>query len=176
MTPNASCVRVERLDEAGAHARHAFAPHVNAFEEIARVALKEPSFDLVAELDRPLCRAFCAWLDDGSPAGFLLGAHIADELHIYSVVVDPRLRRIGAGRALTSAAIEDALACHLRLVLLEVRRSNVAAIRLYRQAAFVAVRVRKNYYEGPVEDAIEMVCELAPGALAAFDILDPSLF
>jgi ribosomal-protein-alanine N-acetyltransferase len=37
---------------------------------------------------------------------------------------------------------------------LEVRRSNVAAQRLYAKSGFQEVGVRTNYYAQPVEDAL----------------------
>jgi ribosomal-protein-alanine N-acetyltransferase len=38
--------------------------------------------------------------------------------------------------------------------MLEVRRSNMAAQRLYAKGGFSEHSVRKNYYTQPVEDAI----------------------
>ena len=46
------------------------------------------------------------------------------------------------------------------LLTLEVRRSNVAALELYRQFDFRAVGVRPNYYVDEGEDAIVMIKEL----------------
>jgi ribosomal-protein-alanine N-acetyltransferase len=48
-----------------------------------------------------------------------------------------------------------------RLVLLEVRRTNRPAMRLYRSLGFTAIGVRRRYY-GDGEDAIEMVLVLDP--------------
>ena len=44
---------------------------------------------------------------------------------------------------------------------LEVRRSNAAALRLYRRFAFRPVGVRPNYYAEDQEDAIVMLLDLA---------------
>jgi ribosomal-protein-alanine N-acetyltransferase len=46
-------------------------------------------------------------------------------------------------------------------VYLEVRRSNDAAIRLYRKHGFKSEGRRKNYYSSPVEDAVIMSLMLA---------------
>ena len=48
-----------------------------------------------------------------------------------------------------------------RLVLLEVRRSNRPAIRLYRAFGFTAMGLRRDYYADG-EDAIEMRLTLDP--------------
>ena len=48
-----------------------------------------------------------------------------------------------------------------RIVTLEVRRSNAAALRLYRRFAFRPVGVRPNYYAEDQEDAIVMLLDLS---------------
>jgi ribosomal-protein-alanine N-acetyltransferase len=93
------------------------------------------------------------------PAGFLCRWLVADECHILNVAVHPELRRGGIGIALMAEAIDEAKAKNIRLVTLEVRRSNVAARSLYRRLNFEERRLRTNYY-GPGEDAIVMELHL----------------
>jgi len=93
------------------------------------------------------------------PAGFLCRWLVADECHILNVAVHPELRRGGIGMALMAEAIGEAKAKNIRLVTLEVRRSNVAARSLYRRLNFTERRLRTNYY-GPGEDAIVMELHL----------------
>jgi [ribosomal protein S18]-alanine N-acetyltransferase len=95
----------------------------------------------------------------GQPAGFLCRWLVADECHILNVAVHPELRRGGIGMALMADAIDEAKAKNIRLVTLEVRRSNVAARSLYRRLSFKERRLRTNYY-GPGEDAIVMELHL----------------
>jgi ribosomal-protein-alanine N-acetyltransferase len=45
---------------------------------------------------------------------------------------------------------------------LEVRRSNIAALELYKEFDYRAVGVRPNYYVDEGEDAIVMVKEMKP--------------
>ena len=45
-------------------------------------------------------------------------------------------------------------------MLLEVRKSNKAAIDLYEKYQFTRLGERKNYYSNPTEDAIIMECVL----------------
>jgi len=133
----------------------------------AAIALGEEGFSIEAELSRPFTRAF-AVTHEGRAAGFLFASAVADELHVVSVVVVPSRRRLGLGRVLVDALLAHAEETSTRLLLLEVRRGNTAAIRLYRQVGFVAVRVRRSYYEDG-EDAVEMAFASDAAVLAAFD-------
>jgi [ribosomal protein S18]-alanine N-acetyltransferase len=93
------------------------------------------------------------------PWGFLCRWLVADECHILNVAVHPEVRRSGIAMALMAEAISEAKAKNIRLVTLEVRRSNVAARSLYRKLNFEERRLRTNYY-GPGEDAIVMELHL----------------
>jgi ribosomal-protein-alanine N-acetyltransferase len=50
----------------------------------------------------------------------------------------------------------------IRLVTLEVRRSNEAAIALYRKLGYRMVGVRPNYYAEEGEDAMVMERQVGP--------------
>lgn len=141
----------------------------DAVDAFAGEGLGKEAYDITGELERPYAIVWAA-AEGAEPLGFLLGSKAADELHVIDVVVKDTARRRGAGRALVDAAMTDAASQSFRIALLEVRRSNVPAIRLYRQAGFVGVRVRPKYYDSG-EDAIEMAKEIAPGALADFERL-----
>ena len=92
-------------------------------------------------------RAFlCAWV-------------VADELHVLNVATAADQRRRGHGRVLLAHALDFAAGQRVRLVLLEVRRGNAAAIGLYRAFGFTAMGIRAQYY-GDGEDAVEMVLRL----------------
>ncbi len=96
---------------------------------------------------------------NGQPAGFLCRWLVADECHILNVAVHPEYRRHGIATLLMREAITEAKAKRSQFVTLEVRRSNLAARRLYRQLDFEEQRLRRNYY-GPGEDAIVMELSL----------------
>jgi ribosomal-protein-alanine N-acetyltransferase len=139
-------------------------------EHEARRSLNDACFDLSVEVARPFAQLFAAVVDD-QVVGFLIGWSVADELHILSVVVLPEHRRRGHGRALVDRALEVADATGARVVLLEVRRGNARAIRTYRGAGFVAVGLRRDYYNDG-EDAVEMAFARDAAVLAAFDRLE----
>lgn len=149
--------------------------HRERLEATARAGLLEPSFDLAAELARPFRRVYAAWVSEEAvaespiPVGLLFASRVADELGILSVIVADTWRRRGVGRALVKVALEDEARDKItRVVLLEVRRQNLPAVRLYRSLGFVATRLRRDYYDHPPDDAVEMAAEIEPGALAAF--------
>jgi ribosomal-protein-alanine N-acetyltransferase len=133
--------------------------------EIERLAFAQPwSLDsFKRELMLPFSRVVVATQmpqttrgdSQGQPVGFLCRWLVADECHILNVAVHPELRRGGIAMALMAEAINEAKAKTIRLVTLEVRRSNVAARSLYRKLNFEERRLRSNYY-GPGEDAIVM--------------------
>jgi ribosomal-protein-alanine N-acetyltransferase len=114
------------------------------------------------ELSRPWTHAWVARLAHGDAVvGYLISWHVADELHILQVAAAVAERRKGIGRALVDEVLAYAAREGVRLVLLEVRRSNAAAIALYRRVGFIASNVRRRYYTDG-EDAVEMVLELDP--------------
>jgi ribosomal-protein-alanine N-acetyltransferase len=58
--------------------------------------------------------------------------------------------------------LQQAQALRASAVLLEVRRSNAAAISLYERYGFTGVGVRQRYYSDNGEDALVMRAQLAP--------------
>jgi [ribosomal protein S18]-alanine N-acetyltransferase len=85
---------------------------------------------------------------------------VADEVHLLNVATDPRARREGHASRMLAHIIDFGRRRDCRIVTLEVRRSNAAALRLYRRFAFRAVGVRPNYYAEDQEDAIVMLLDL----------------
>lgn len=88
----------------------------------------------------------------------------ADEAHILTVCVHPDWRRQGLGRQMMEHMLEQAEQAHAEVILLEVRPSNTAAIRLYRSMHFNEVGLRPDYYptETGREDALIMARSLIP--------------
>ncbi|MBP1635324.1 MAG: ribosomal-protein-alanine N-acetyltransferase [Acidobacteria bacterium] len=87
-------------------------------------------------------------------AGYCSYRLVADELQINNVAVRPELRGKGLGRALVESALHHGRAAGARMALLEVRRSNLAAQRLYLGLGFRQVGERLGYYSHPEEDAL----------------------
>ncbi|HLK39245.1 MAG TPA: GNAT family N-acetyltransferase, partial [Polyangiaceae bacterium] len=84
--------------------------------------------ELAGELQRPWSKRWVARDDDGDVVAFVLAWHVADELHVLNVATRADRRRRGIGRALMDALLSYSRAHRIRRLLLEVRRSNDAAI------------------------------------------------
>ncbi|MGH7914048.1 MAG: ribosomal protein S18-alanine N-acetyltransferase [Candidatus Binataceae bacterium] len=145
--------------------REATARDLPRILEIERLAFAQPwsldSFkrELMLPFSRIVIAAEAQGESRGRPAAFLCRWLVADECHILNVAVHPELRRSGIAMTLMAETIDEAKAKIIRLVTLEVRRSNVAARSLYRKLHFEERRLRSNYY-GPGEDAIVMELRL----------------
>ncbi|MEZ5288783.1 MAG: ribosomal protein S18-alanine N-acetyltransferase [Vicinamibacterales bacterium] len=139
----------------------------------AIVAIEEASFHnptgrawYVAELARPeVCAIYVLRTPDAPVAAFIAFWHVADEMHVNNLAVDPRFRNRGLGRQLLAGALEAAARMGIRRATLEVRRSNTAALRLYERAGFRVAGVRPNYYSHPVEDALLLTAAVEPPAV-----------
>jgi ribosomal-protein-alanine N-acetyltransferase len=135
--------------------------HVTAFRETDEGALERAIANLREELARPWARVWVACSGEQVIGAFVAWV-VADEVHVLDVATHPDHRRRGVGRALVKevlALAERERAVH---VYLEVRRSNVAAIALYRGAGFAAVGIRERYYAND-EDAVEMALTRGEG-------------
>ncbi len=85
---------------------------------------------------------------------------ILDEGHITVVSVNPDHRGMGFAKSLIEHMILDAKKQYINKMTLEVRKSNIAAINLYKNFDFYEVGIRPKYYIYDNEDAIIMFVEL----------------
>lgn len=81
---------------------------------------------------------------------------VHDEVHVLNVAVAPEARRRGVARALMREVERRGAGRGARIATLEVRRSNQAALELYRSLGYRKVGVRPRYYAEEGEDAIVM--------------------
>jgi ribosomal-protein-alanine N-acetyltransferase len=75
------------------------------------------------------------------------------EAHILNLCVEPAYHQQGLGRFLLTHFLRLARGAGMELMLLEVRKSNAAAIALYDRMGFRKLGVRKGYY--PANDGRE---------------------
>jgi ribosomal-protein-alanine N-acetyltransferase len=142
---------------------------LDAIAEIERHSFPTPwpreTFE--AELHREIARLIVARAPrpGGGPGpviGFCNYWLIADELHVHSIATHPDHRRAGTGGRLLAHALAEGRARGCVRATLEVRRGNAPAIALYQRAGFRGVHVRARYYQDNHEDALVMLCDLAP--------------
>ena len=88
--------------------------------------------------------------------GFVIFHVAAGVSEIYNIAVEAGHARLGIGRRLLAAAIEESQNRQASRVVLEVRKSNAGAIRFYDEFSFYVIGERKNYYSNPIEDAFVM--------------------
>jgi len=115
--------------------------------------------DLRAELALPWSRVWVAHEDGHGVVAFVVFWHVVDEVHLLNLATRAARRRQGIARVLMTAVVDYARQQGVGRVLLEVRRSNRAAVELYRALGFWAAGTRVRYYQDG-EDAIEMSLSL----------------
>ncbi len=97
---------------------------------------------------------------DGSVVAYAALWLVIDEGHVLNVAVRGRDQGKGYGKLIMSALIDLARGEGMRLMTLEVRRSNLRAQGLYHRCGFLDVGYRKRYYENNKEDALIMYMDL----------------
>lgn len=135
----------------------ASAAHVPQLQQIAQEC--GLGVDFPAELARSYALLRVAFLGD-QVVGFLLAWRAADELHLTDLGVTAAVRRRGIARQLIDDLRRLGREHASRVILLEVRATNEAALALYRSLAFVELDRRKRYYPDTDEDAVVMQLEL----------------
>lgn len=95
---------------------------------------------------------------DDKVIGFLMFIELVDNVDIIDIVVDKDYRNRNIASCLIDYMITG-LKPTVKIITLEVRKSNIIAINLYKKFDFKKVSVRKKYYGN--EDAYLMVrsCE-----------------
>lgn len=78
-----------------------------------------------------------------------------DELHITNLAVTPMFRKRGIGQRLIEYVLEVGKKNMVKKITLEVRVSNINAIRLYEKLGFKKGDLLKDYYK--IEDGIAMI-------------------
>ena len=82
---------------------------------------------------------------------------IQEEGHITNVAVHPDFRRKHIGMAIVEVMMKESRKrAGTKTFTLEARKSNTAAIELYKKFGFLEVGIRKGYYQENNEDAVIM--------------------
>jgi ribosomal-protein-alanine N-acetyltransferase len=132
--------------------------------EIERASFKAPWSSGMIKGLCALENSTCLVLDMyGSIQGYVFARTEVDEvrvLHIVNLAVEPSSRRQGYGWMILTKILERGRNEGCDWAYLEVRPSNLAAIRLYEKAGFAILRKRSHYYEDG-SDAYVMGAEIS---------------
>ena len=111
------------------------------------------------ELNSSHSLCICVRMNSGNKsiiAAYIIFWLIADEAHLHNLAVKKEYRRQGLAFMLLEAMKEIARQNEVVAQTLEVRESNIEAIKLYRKCGFVVKGVRPLYYTDTNEDALIM--------------------
>lgn len=99
---------------------------------------------------------------DSQVVAYAIVSVAAGECHLLNICIAPTEKGKGMARWLLRYILDSAVTFEAKECFLEVRPSNVPAIRLYETYGFAEVGRRKNYYPGEDgrEDALVMALKL----------------
>ena len=108
----------------------------------------------VLELSKPAGICLAA-VEGKTVVGYMICSRYDTVWHVMNIAVDPELQRKGLGSAMLTHLLAEVGDDRARYTL-EVRQSNVSAIRLYERFGFRAAGLRRRYYQDNGEDAVIM--------------------
>lgn len=82
---------------------------------------------------------------DKKVIGFLMYIELVDNIDILDIIVDEENRKQNIASCLMDYMISE-LNDTVKVITLEVRKSNIAAINLYEKFGFEIINIRKKYY------------------------------
>lgn len=132
--------------------------HVDEVTEIEASSFRTPwsKEAFVNELQRNKCAKYRVLTHVGKVIAYGGMWIIVDEAHITNIAVHPQYRGKGIGQIIVEDMINQGRNLNVASMTLEVRTSNIAAIRLYSKFGFKEEAIRKGYYADTGEDAIIM--------------------
>jgi [ribosomal protein S18]-alanine N-acetyltransferase len=117
------------------------------------------------ELESPHSHRLCARTNNekGSVvAGYIIFWLVADEIHLHDLAVGLPYKGQGIALKLMEEMTEIARRNKVRAMTLEVRESNIEAIKLYQKCGFVVKGIRPLYYLDTREDGLIMWADVNP--------------
>ena len=127
--------------------------HLDGVVNIENICFANPwsRADLEQQLNLDTSHFAVATLD-GYVVGYMGLQIFSGEGYVTNVAVLPDFRRMGIAKKL----IEHQLQNEMSFITLEVRESNLPAIKLYESCGFENVGIRPKFYTNPTENAIIM--------------------
>ena len=110
-------------------------------------------FDMLNDIiSNPIMKAF-VYENNDKVLGYISISFDGIVLEILNFCVDKFNQGLGIGKRLLNYAIMDSYKNNCKSVILEVRESNINAIKLYESFGFKRIHIRKNYYKN-LENAL----------------------
>lgn len=127
--------------------------HLDGVVNIENICFAHPwsRADLEQQLNLDTSHFAVATLD-GNVVGYMGLQIFSGEGYVTNVAVLPEYRRQGIAKML----IEKQMQNEMSFITLEVRESNLPAIKLYESCGFENVGIRPKFYTNPTENAIIM--------------------
>jgi len=113
--------------------------------DFERILVQDHVFMLLVEINKHI-------------VGFLCGGVTPFEAEIYNIAIRQDYKRRGFATLLMNEMNRMTASNQIDETFLEVRKSNVEAIKLYKKMGFEPVGIRKNYYINPTEHALILKC------------------
>ena len=101
---------------------------------------------LGAELHNKFAKFYVATFND-IVIGYLSCWMVEETVDIINVVIDKDYQHQGFGQALFSQMEEEAKANNCTNIMLEVKETNLKAIKFYQKQGYEQISIRKNYYQ-----------------------------
>lgn len=127
--------------------------YIDDVYEIEKACFSNPwsRADLAKQLDLETSHFLVADVD-GRAVGYMGLQIFSGEGYVTNIAVLPQHR----GQGIALALINEQLKNKMDFITLEVRESNIPAIRLYEKAGFENMGIRPKFYSNPTENAIIM--------------------
>jgi ribosomal-protein-alanine N-acetyltransferase len=97
---------------------------------------------------------------EGDLIGYAVAWYVEDEVHLANIAVRRDYWRRRIGQALLDEAMRLGRLRGCKMITLEVRFSNAAAIQFYEKNGFKQIALREKYYADTGEDAVVMLRDL----------------
>lgn len=113
------------------------------------------------ELEKPYSSLWVLTDDesDSQILGYVVFWNMTEAFEILNVVVDLPYRGLGLGTKIMRGVVNHALRAGATRLILDVRKSNTAALVLYQKLGFTISQIRKGFYSNG-EDAYHMTLGL----------------
>ena len=135
--------------------------HLKQLLEIEKLSYPNPWSEalIAAEIESRVGFSFVLEAE-GSLVAYCFAHLVAEDIEILNICVCPKMRGRGYASKLLSSVLSEAVLKGAKIAHLEVRPSNAAALRLYKQFLFKRVAVRLRYYSDNKEDAWIMSADI----------------